>query len=564
MTDAAPPSDAGAPIMSGSLTIEQQLAVLYSIARAFAQAQSLDEISPLILKTLADAFGWQSAGLWARDEREGYIRCIATYSAGDRLAEWVSVTLDQHVEIGAGLPGRVWETGEPIWINDITDAPGFLRREVAHASGLRHGLAFPIHVRGSVRAVVELFASETGEADPHQIDFLEAVGHQLGSFIERIETTRQVASSEARKTGVLTAAVDAIVSADRAGRIIEFNPAAEALFKRTRADVVGRTIAEIMVPDDLRAAHSDALRRYSETGEARIMGKRTRTWGLCSDGTRVPVELTVTEIRVDGEPMYTAFIRDITRERQAETARERFLELLSHELRTPVTSIYGGAKVLARKSLDPERRQELIDDIGAEADRLYRLVEDLIVLARADRSALPMQLEPVRLDRVAERVLAAFRGEVKGLELRLSQRGPAMAVLGDETYVEQLLRNLLSNAVKYGATEAGIDIELVHADGECIVRVLDRGPGINPDELGRLFEIDYRSPLTEGLAQGSGIGLFVARWLIQGMGGRIWAAPRDGGGSEFGFALPIVDADVPADVSADVVSLDSPESARLN
>ncbi len=104
------------------------------------------------------------------------------------------------------------------------------------------------------------------------------------------------------------------------------------------------------------------------------MGSRVRSWALRADGSRLPIELTVTEIRVEGEPMFTAFIRDVTVERQAEIARERFLEILSHELRTPVTTIYGGAMVLARCSLDSAQRMELISDIGSEADRLHRLI----------------------------------------------------------------------------------------------------------------------------------------------------------------------------------------------
>ncbi|HWH36452.1 MAG TPA: PAS domain S-box protein [Candidatus Limnocylindrales bacterium] len=530
---------AGEP--GGTPLLERQLAVQYAIARAFAEADQLEEIAGLVLQPLAEALGWQAASVWVR-ARDGSLRCAAIYSVGGALDEWAADAAGRRFEVGEGVPGRVWVSAAPIWVSDTDRETEFPRRQLARQVGLRHGFCFPIHVRGTVRAVVELFGGEVREVDQAQAEFLQAVGHQLGSFMERIEARRAVGVSEARKAGILDAAIDAIVSADREGRIVEFNAAAEELFGRRRSDVVGRRIADILVPEDLRPAHEAGLRRYLETGAPRILGQRVRTHGRRADESRFPIELTVTEARIEGDPMFTAFIRDITREREAETARDRFLEILSHELRTPVTAIYGGAKVLARRASEGPH-EELVRDIGEEADRLYRLVEDLIVLARAERGALAMSLEPVRLERVTERVVEAFRLRSPELRFELSVHGMAGPVMGDETYVEQLLRNLLSNAVKYGAAGGEIEVRIDHGDTESALRVLDRGVGIDAAEARRLFEIDYRSPLTEGLAHGSGIGLFVARWLIEGMGGRIWATRREGGGSEFGFALRTVDAE---------------------
>jgi len=373
--------------VSSATSVEQQLAVHYAVARAFAEAETLDEVASVVLETLAEAFGWQSSSLWVLDEETGTLGCAAVYPSDGSLAEWAAETMRLRLPIGVGIPGRVWGSGQAAWVRDIESDDNFPRREIANRAGLRHAFAFPIRLRGGMVAVLELFAADVGEVDHEQMKFLDAVGHQLGSFIERIEARRSVALSEARKAGILGAAVDAIVSADQHGRILEFNAAAEAMFGRRRDEVIGRTIADTIVPDDLRAVHEAGLSRYISTGEARILGRRVRTSGKRADGSRLPVELTVTRIDVEGQPMFTAFIRDITREREAETARERFLEILSHELRTPVTAIYGGAKLLGRQRR-PAQRQELIDDIGTEADRLYRLVEDLIVLARAERGAL--------------------------------------------------------------------------------------------------------------------------------------------------------------------------------
>ena len=522
---------------------ERQLAVQYAVARGFAEAETITDVSGLLLGTLIDVLGWETAALWVPDEDGSVIRCIDQRTNEDRLAPWVRGTAAVALHPGEGLPGRVWAERQAIWLRDTDDDTNFARRDLARTVGLRHGFAFPVRSGGNVRAVVELFAADVRDPDDEQARFLEAVGYQLGSFLGRVEAGRAVTDSEARKAGILGAAVDAIISADGTGHILEFNPAAERMFGWQRAQVVGRLIADVLVPEDLRSTHARGMERYVATGEARILGQRVRTTAARADGSTLPVELTVTEIRVGERPMFTAFIRDVSGEREAETARDRFLEILSHELRTPITSIYGGASILARPSLDAAHQQALLEDIVSEADRLHRLVEDLIILARAERGARSISLEPVHLDRVVERVVAGIQGRWPHLEFRLRSNGDRRAVEGDETSVEQVMRNLLSNAAKYGGEGRVIEVTIDHAAAESIVRVLDEGPGIEPAEARRLFEIDFRSSLTNGLAEGSGIGLFVARWLVEGMGGRIWAERRPAGGSEFGFALRPVDED---------------------
>lgn len=522
----------------------RRLAVQYTLARAFAEGEHLDDVTGLLLRTIVEALDWRSAAIWVLDKDGTNLRCTAIHPTEGPLAAWAEQTTSIRLPIGVGLPGRVWQSGEAARISDTDIDQNFARRQVARDVGLRHGFAFPVRVRGVLAAVVEMFAAEVRAVAGDEAEFLEGIGHQLGSFIERIDSRRAITRSEARKTGILVAAVDAIVTADDEGLVIEFNPAAEALFGRRREEVVGRRIVDMLVPDALREQHQNGLDRYLATGEPRILGHRVRTHAARPDGSTVPVELTVTEIRLEGRPMFTAFIRDITHEREAEIARDRFLEILSHELRTPVTAIYGGAKLLGRASIDAAQQQELVADVGAEADRLYRLVEDLIILARAERGAAPMTMEPVSLDRLVERVIVAIRPRWPAVEFQLVSQAHGLPVDGDETYIEQVLRNLLTNAAKYA--EAGRVVEAVveHGADETIVRVLDRGPGIDLAEAERLFEIDFRSPTTRGLAQGSGIGLFVARWLIESMGGRIWAQPREGGGSEFAFSLRSVSAEV--------------------
>jgi PAS domain S-box-containing protein len=229
---------------------------------------------------------------------------------------------------------------------------------------------------------------------------------------------------------------------------------------------------------------------------------------------------------------------DITARREADAFRDAFVGILSHELRTPITSIYAASMLLARPGLDDASRAELVGDVAEEAERLRRLVEDLLVLAKAERGAIQVQLEPVLLQHLMPRMCEEEKRRRPDLKIDVTVARPVPVARAEESFVIQVLHNLLGNAAKYGPPDGPIDILVDAPDGWPRVRVLDRGPGVDPAEADRLFELFYRSTRTSRVA-GSGIGLFVARRLVEAVGGTIWARPRDDGqGAEFGFRLP--------------------------
>jgi PAS domain S-box-containing protein len=228
---------------------------------------------------------------------------------------------------------------------------------------------------------------------------------------------------------------------------------------------------------------------------------------------------------------------DITDRKDAEAFREAFTGILSHELRTPITSIFAASTLLSRPGLDDGRRTELVGDIGHEAERLTRLVEDLVVLARTERGTIKVRTEPVLLQRVLPRVCEQEQRRWPEVSFELKIEASLPVARADEDFVEQVVRNLLGNAAKYGPPNGPIELIADAPDGWPRVRVLDRGPGVDPLEAERLFEVFYRSERTAKVA-GSGIGLFVAHRLVESIGGTIWAKPRDDGpGAEFGFRV---------------------------
>jgi PAS domain S-box-containing protein len=237
---------------------------------------------------------------------------------------------------------------------------------------------------------------------------------------------------------------------------------------------------------------------------------------------------------------------DITDRKDAESFREALISVLSHELRTPVTSIFGASKVLLRGDLGEGTREELLRDVETESERLRRLIDDLLILAKAEQGPVQFGEEPVLVQHLVPRVVAdiARRWPATRFEVAV---GDLPVAVGDEALVEQVVHNLLSNAAKYAGSDGPIRVEADAREGWVRITVLDEGPGINPSEADQLFDLFYRSGSTSRSVSGSGIGLFVVRRLVESMGGRVWACPRSDGrrGAEFGFrlrALPQIEA----------------------
>lgn len=213
--------------------------------------------------------------------------------------------------------------------------------------------------------------------------------------------------------------------------------------------------------------------------------------------------------------------------------QEAFLGVLSHELRTPVTTIYGGAQLLATRDLPESRRRALASDVGQEAERLYRIVEDLVVLLRSERGELHSVGEPVAVGRLVVSAVERELGRNPGLQIRYLGASDAAAEQADESLLTHAVRNLLDNAIRNGHGRDPVEVVVETEDEEVVVRVLDRGEG--PTDESTPERIDP-SGTPAGLA-GGGLGLFVAARLVQAMRGRSWTRARPGGGAEFGFAL---------------------------
>jgi signal transduction histidine kinase len=228
----------------------------------------------------------------------------------------------------------------------------------------------------------------------------------------------------------------------------------------------------------------------------------------------------------------------------------RIVEILSHELRSPITTIHLGTKVLrgAGRDISAPVRNEVVAAVEEEAERLYRLVEDLLAVARHDATAQPLPSAPLSLQHWLPGVVDAELHAEPRLRIRMAIPGDLPPVVADDGALAQVMRNLLRNAVRHAGDGMPVEIVARRADASTVqLEVLDRGPGLATHEAERLFEPFYRSEAAEASGSGAGLGLAAARSLLRAMHGSIEALPRDGGGARFVVRLPVASADEDAE-----------------
>jgi PAS domain S-box-containing protein len=335
------------------------------------------------------------------------------------------------------------------------------------------------------------------------------------------------------------------------GDFIEVNARFCALTGYRREDLLTMKVADLDHPDD-HDADQDRWRAFLDDP---TVGYDVEKRYVRRDGQTIWVHVTAAVIRYQGgQPLIAKTVEDVTdrfqaiavlreseeRLRDALAVKEEFLGLVSHELRTPLTIIVGLADIISRETTSPTVVAEAARELRDSSEHLATLLESMLVLARADRHD-GEPLEPLVLAHVVRRVVARHRTVHPDRRLQLDDHSAGALVEGHDPWIGQVVGNLVANAEKYSPPESEIRVEIARDGDEVSVRVADEGVGVMPDDLPLIFEPFYRAAHARESSGGLGLGLAVCKRLVELQSGHIWAIPRDGRGSEFGFALPVLD-----------------------
>ena len=370
---------------------------------------------------------------------------------------------------------------------------------------------------------------------------------------ERKRAEAAVGQSEARKAAVMEAALDAIVMMDHEGKITEFDHAAEETFGYSGAEAIGTPLVDLLIPPSLRDKHKEDLRRYLETGQGPILGKRIEVTARRKDGSEFPAEVAVVRIRSEGPTVFTGYIRDVTERRQAaeaemlrrakEAAEEANAELeafsysVAHDLRAPLRGINGFSSALLEDwgdRFDAEAKEHL-GRIISGAERMAQLIDALLALARLTRTE--PRRETVDLTQLAQKVIDQLRATDSSRKATFAVAS-GLATEGDPQLLQALFENLLGNAWKFTSkrSEGRIEFGREEVDGAPSYYVRDNGVGFDMNHVTKLFAPFRRLHSNEDY-EGTGIGLATVQRIVRRHGGRVWAEGVENQGATFRFTL---------------------------
>ena len=386
---------------------------------------------------------------------------------------------------------------------------------------------------------------------------------------------RALRQANERMNTILSTSLDGVIVVDAKGDVIEFNPAAEAIFGYTADQARGRAIGDLIVPPHLRAAHRAGMERMQAGGDLHVVGKgRVQLEAMRADGEQFPVELALQSARAGDQEIIIGFVRDISQRVAAqqelistrdqalagEKAKAEFLTVMSHEIRTPLNGLLGNLTLLKNTRTTREQAR-FVENMEISGQILLSHVDTVLDIARFEAGKLSVALQPTDLNDILQEIVDGQSGNAasRGNSISWQWVGEAHpCVAADAQRLRQILLNLVGNAIKF--TENGrisIEVEVAEPGPTAGVnifefRIIDTGIGIGPDEVDVIFDDFHTSDPSIGRATGgTGLGLGIARRFARAMGGEIGVESTPGEGSVFWVRLPLQDAELDANVDSD-------------
>ena len=408
--------------------------------------------------------------------------------------------------------------------------------------GLLTGVALPLLVQEQVVGILFIFRNYQGNFSTNDKALLQSFADQAAIAVHNAQLYSQVSQENQRLDALLDSAADGIFILAPDHTIERANQAL--------ARMLGKPI------DALCGMHQDDVIRWAAVKDGQTLTQaEAGGWPLTSHATLylegdlqrenslpLPVGITYAPLMSENGKLLNiiASLRDITRFREAEELKTTFISVITHELRTPVALIKGYVSTLRREDVSWDRH--IVEDslmvIEEEADRLAELIDNLLDASRLQMGVLALSISDVKMDSLVRRIAKRFETQSSAHKILVDFPENFPIILGDDHRLAQVLSNLIANAIKYSPKGGEILIGGAIHPTQIVICVSDQGPGIAPDDIPHVFDRFYRATQASRTTKGAGLGLYLARAVVEAHGGRIWVDPGPNSGARICFSLP--------------------------
>ena len=347
---------------------------------------------------------------------------------------------------------------------------------------------------------------------------------------------------------IIKISADAVICLDSSRNITLFNEGAEQIFGWTAAEMMGQPLTRLL-PERAQGVHEAHIEGFrAAEDQARRMGQRREISGVRKNGEEFPAEAAIAKVHMGDDVVFSVVLRDITEQvalqkrlQRAVIARDETVGMVAHDLRNPLSAIKMlAATLLESGELASPAVADKVSLVRSAADQMDGLIQDLLDVTRAEAGQLRVDMKPIALAELVDRSLDTLRPLVSEAGLALDvDLGPPVMVMADVPRIRQVLSNLVGNSIKFTPSGGRVTITAARADEGTRISVTDTGTGIARELLPHVFDRFWQMPNATIRARGAGLGLPIARGIVQAHGGRLWAESEIGKGSTFSFTLGI-------------------------
>lgn len=503
---------------------------LLEIARALTEELELEPLLGRILAVSVEMLGGQS-GLIALREEDGTWRVVVSKELPAPYLAYLEQLLERISGDETSAQSELPEIQKAL--QEMTPMVGL---------GILSSVGLPLVARQKVVGVIFIFRGYLNVFSANDRALLSSFANQAAVAVQNAQLYAQVTREKQRLDALLASAADGILTLSADLKVELCNPALARMLEIT--------------PGELRGQFHEAVIRWAKTPESLTLEQAVAGgWPLTphaylyvegdldrgSGQAPLPVGITYAPVLAANGTLVNiiATVRDITRFRQAEELKTTFISIISHELKTPVALIKGYTSTLRREDAAWDRGivQESLQVIEEEADRLSLLIENLLDATRLQAGGMALRRTDLALPVLCQRLADRFQVQTSRHRIVVDFPPDFPVILADEQRLEQVISNLISNALKYAANGeirifGQVRPEIV------IVCVMDEGPGIAPEDIPHVFDRFYRAPDMAKQTKGAGLGLYLARSIVEAHGGRIWVHAESNHGARICFSLP--------------------------